>query len=31
MNFAEAIQLARETGYRETCRFAERQRRMVAF
>jgi histidinol-phosphatase (PHP family) len=30
MNFAEAIQLARETGYRETCRFAGRKRRMVA-
>jgi len=30
MNFAEAIQLARDTGYRETCRFAARKRRMVA-
>ncbi len=29
MNFAEAIQLARAAGYRETCRFANRQRRLV--
>jgi histidinol-phosphatase (PHP family) len=31
MNFAEAVQLARETGYHQGCRFAARQRRMVAF
>src|SRR5208283_6033110 len=31
MNFAEAIQLARGVGYRESCRFAQRKRRMVEF
>jgi histidinol-phosphatase (PHP family) len=31
MNFAEAVQLAQATGYRECCRFAGRQRRMVTF
>jgi histidinol-phosphatase (PHP family) len=31
MDFALAIQLARETGYRECCRFEQRQRRMVGF
>jgi histidinol-phosphatase (PHP family) len=31
MDFPAAIQLARETGYRESCRFAGRKRRMVAF
>jgi len=29
MGFAAAVELARETGYRECCRFAGRQRRMV--
>jgi histidinol-phosphatase (PHP family) len=31
MNFAEAIQLARGAGYRESCRFAQRKRRLVEF
>ena len=31
MNFAEAIQLARGVGYRESCRFAQGKRRMVEF
>ena len=31
MNFAEAIQLARSTGYQECCRFERRQRVMSAF
>src|SRR5271170_5541103 len=31
MNFAEAISLARETGYKESCRFAKRQRQSVKF
>ena len=31
LNFAEAVELARATGYREGCRFAQRERRMVAF
>ena len=31
MDFPAAIQLARATGYRECCRFAARQRRMVEF
>jgi len=31
MDFALAIQLARDTGYRECCRFEARQRRMVGF
>jgi histidinol-phosphatase (PHP family) len=30
MNFTEAIQLAREAGFRESCRFAQRQRQTVA-
>jgi histidinol-phosphatase (PHP family) len=29
MNFAEAIRLARGVGYQESCRFAQRKRRMV--
>src|SRR5215471_2192789 len=31
MNFAEAIQLAREVGYTERCEFAQRKRRSVKF
>ena len=31
MNFAEAVQLAREAGYRECCRFARRKRELVPF
>jgi len=31
MNFAEAIQLAREAGYKECCRFARRQRQPAKF
>jgi histidinol-phosphatase (PHP family) len=31
MNFAEAVQLAREAGYREYCRFAQRRRELVLF
>jgi histidinol-phosphatase (PHP family) len=31
MNFAEAISLARETGYTESCRFAKRIRQFVKF
>jgi len=31
MNFAEAIQLAQEVGYREYCRFAQRRRQMAKF
>lgn len=31
MNFAEAIELARAVGYRECCRFAQRQRAMLKF
>jgi histidinol-phosphatase (PHP family) len=31
MNFAEAIQLARDVGYQESCRFAQRKRRAVKF
>ena len=31
MNFAEAIQLARSVGYKESCRFAQRKRQMVKF
>jgi histidinol-phosphatase (PHP family) len=31
MNFAEAIQLARDVGYKESCRFARRQRALVTF
>ena len=31
MNFAEAIQLARQTGYGESCRFAQRQRQLLKF
>jgi histidinol-phosphatase (PHP family) len=31
MNFAEAVQLAREVGYRECCRFAQRKRELVPF
>ena len=30
MNFAEAVQLAREAGYTQTVRFHQRQRTMVA-
>ena len=29
MNFAEAVQLARDVGYRECCQFANRKRRMT--
>jgi histidinol-phosphatase (PHP family) len=29
LNFSDALQLARETGYRDTCRFNQRQRQMV--
>ena len=29
MNFAEAVQLARDVGYRECCQFANRKRRMI--
>jgi histidinol-phosphatase (PHP family) len=31
MNFGEAIQLAREAGYQECCRFLKRKRQMVRF
>lgn len=31
MNFAEAISLARETGYKEFCRFAKRERQFAKF
>ncbi len=31
MNFAEAVQLAREAGYKECCRFARRKRESVVF
>jgi len=31
MNFAEAVQLAREVGYRECCRFTPRNRELVLF
>ncbi len=31
MNFAEAIQLARDVGYKESCRFAQRKRKFVLF
>jgi hypothetical protein len=31
MNFAEAIQLARATGYTKTCRFQKRQRETIPF
>src|SRR5208282_1030560 len=31
MNFAEAVQLAREAGYTECCRFAQRKRESVLF
>jgi histidinol-phosphatase (PHP family) len=31
MNFAEAIQLARSVGYRESCRFIQRKRQVVKF
>jgi histidinol-phosphatase (PHP family) len=31
MNFAEAISLAREVGYKECCRFARRKREFVTF
>jgi histidinol-phosphatase (PHP family) len=31
LNFAEAVSLARETGYRECCRFARRKRERLAF
>ena len=31
MNFAEAVELARDVGYRECCQFARRQREMVPF
>ena len=31
MNFAEAIQLAREVGYTEYCRFAQRKRESTSF
>jgi histidinol-phosphatase (PHP family) len=31
MNFAEAIRLARQTGYKECCRFAGRKRQLVKF
>jgi histidinol-phosphatase (PHP family) len=31
MNFAEAIQLAREVGYQESCRFAQRKSELVKF
>ncbi|HTV76525.1 MAG TPA: histidinol-phosphatase HisJ family protein [Candidatus Baltobacteraceae bacterium] len=31
MNFAEAVQLARDAGYRDCCRFENRKRRFVAF
>jgi histidinol-phosphatase (PHP family) len=31
MNFAEAIQLARGVGYKESCRFTQRKRRTVKF
>ncbi len=30
-NFAEAIQLAREVGYQECCRFEQRKRQLVSF
>jgi len=31
MNFAEAIQLAREVGYKECCQFTQRKRKLVPF
>jgi histidinol-phosphatase (PHP family) len=31
MNFAEAVQLAREAGYQECCRFAQHRRQLSAF
>jgi histidinol-phosphatase (PHP family) len=31
MNFAEAIQIARSVGYKESCRFTQRKRRTVEF
>jgi len=31
MNFAEAVQLAREAGYKECCQFAQRKRKSVLF
>jgi len=31
MNFAEAIQLARDVGYTECCRFEQRKRTMTPF
>lgn len=31
MNFAEAIQLAREVGYQKYCRFSKRQQEMIQF
>jgi len=31
MNFAEALQLARDVGYKECCRFALRKRKFVLF
>jgi histidinol-phosphatase (PHP family) len=31
LNFAEAMQLARAVGYRESCQFTQRQRRLIAF
>ena len=31
MNFAEAIQLARSAGYKECCRFTQRQRQLIPF
>ena len=31
MNFAEAIRLARDVGYQESCRFTRRKRQMVEF
>jgi len=31
MNFAEAIQLARGVGYKESCQFVKRRRQLVKF
>jgi len=31
MNFAEAVQLARDVGYRECCRFIQRKRESIPF
>lgn len=31
LNFSEAVQLARQTGYVESCRFTQRRRSLVAF